>query len=91
VRIDSLQKHPRLNSPIHLIQSRERELARVYVYVHDHIAYFVISLQILRTDVASIFGENAVDLAQHAGHVFVNMQEAMFAGERRERHFREVY
>ena len=69
-----LKKHPRLNSPIHLVKPRERQLARVYVYVHDHIADFVIGLQILRADVDAVLGEDAVDLAKHAGHVFVNVQ-----------------
>ena len=86
-----LKKHSRLNSPVHLVKPRERHFARVHVYVHDYIADFVIGLQILRTDVDAVLGEDAVDLAEHAGHVLVNVQQAVFARVCRERHFGEVY
>src|SRR5690554_3310848 len=79
------------NRAFHLTQFFQGQFTIGLVDIHDYVADIFLGLQVLAAHVDAVLGEHLVDLGHHAGHVLVNVQQAVLVRVRRQCHFREVH
>src|SRR5690554_6100538 len=79
------------NRAFHLTQFFQGQFAVGLVDIDNHIADVFLGLQVLAAHVDAVLGEHLVDFGHHAGHVLVNVQQAVLVRVRRQCHFREVH